>query len=187
MCENPPPLIVNRVMKRHNMALGVIFKTKGAPGPNVPGGLQFCFTNGYIHWDPYLTDVKMIQTILWTAGLWVYIDQFLLGSGELKDLKSPANTSKTPLPNRIPVLGASPPAASMTVIFCGDLNSLPESEVVEFLMRGSLPKSHTGFLNNSFKCMFEDWRLLESGRLMETHSDIDSRLIGLTESHKACS
>lgn len=32
MCENPSPLIVNRVMTRDNVALGVIFETKGAPG-----------------------------------------------------------------------------------------------------------------------------------------------------------
>ncbi|TPP66745.1 CCR4-NOT transcription complex subunit [Fasciola gigantica] len=161
MCENPPPLIVNRVMTRDNVALGVIFETKGAPGPDGPGGRQFCVTTGHIHWDPELSDVKMIQTILWTAELWAYIDQFLTGSGDLKDRESPTNTRKTPLSNRIPVPGPSSPAASMPVILCGDLNSLPESGVVEFLMRGSLPKSHTDFLNNGFKYMFEDWRLLE--------------------------
>ncbi|VDP76025.1 unnamed protein product [Echinostoma caproni] len=161
MCENPSPLIVNRVMTRDNVALGVIFETKGAPGPDGPGGRQFCVTTGHIHWDPELSDVKMIQTILWTAELWAYIDQFLTGSGDVKDRGSPSNTRNTPLSNRVPVPGPSSPAANMPVILCGDLNSLPESGVVEFLMRGSLPKSHTDFLNNGFKYMFEDWRLLE--------------------------
>ncbi|KAF6776495.1 hypothetical protein AHF37_04107 [Paragonimus kellicotti] len=205
MCENPTPLMLNRVMTRDNVALGVIFETKG---PSVPftlmcynllspsyatpnmypycpswalnwdyrrrfildeiraegvGGRQFCVTTGHIHWDPEHSDVKMIQTILWTSELWAYIDQFLTGSGSASERNSPTNSSRsTPLSTRIPVPGPSSPAASMPVILCGDLNSLPDSGVVEFLMHGSLPKTHTDFLNNGFEYMFEDWRLLEN-------------------------
>ncbi|KAA3681198.1 CCR4-NOT transcription complex subunit 6 [Paragonimus westermani] len=162
MCENPTPLMLNRVMTRDNVALGVIFETKGPTGAEGTGGRQFCVTTGHIHWDPEHSDVKMIQTILWTSELWAYIDQFLTGSSSTSERNSPTNSSRsTPLSTRIPVPGPSSPAASMPVILCGDLNSLPDSGVVEFLMRGSLPKTHTDFLNNGFEYMFEDWRLLE--------------------------
>ncbi|KAF8561926.1 hypothetical protein P879_03373 [Paragonimus westermani] len=163
MCENPTPLMLNRVMTRDNVALGVIFETKGPTGAEGTGGRQFCVTTGHIHWDPEHSDVKMIQTILWTSELWAYIDQFLTGSSSTSERNSPTNSSRsTPLSTRIPVPGPSSPAASMPVILCGDLNSLPDSGVVEFLMRGSLPKTHTDFLNNGFEYMFEDWRLLEN-------------------------
>ncbi|KAF5400611.1 hypothetical protein PHET_06251 [Paragonimus heterotremus] len=162
MCENPTPLMLNRVMTRDNVALGVIFETKGPAGAEGTGGRQFCVTTGHIHWDPEHSDVKMIQTILWTSELWAYIDQFLTGSGSASERNSPTSSSRsTPLSTRIPVPGPSSPAASMPVILCGDLNSLPDSGVVEFLMHGSLPKTHTDFLNNGFEYMFEDWRLLE--------------------------
>ncbi|TGZ72069.1 hypothetical protein CRM22_002304 [Opisthorchis felineus] len=161
VCEKPTPLILDRVMTRDNVALGVIFETKGSTGVDGTGGRQFCVTTGHIHWDPEHSDVKMIQTILWTAELWAYIDQFLTGSVESLDRSSPTNSRSTPLSTRLPVPGPSSPAANMPVILCGDLNSLPESGVVEFLMRGSLPKTHNDFLNNGFKYMFEDWRLLE--------------------------
>ncbi|OON14914.1 endonuclease/exonuclease/phosphatase family protein, partial [Opisthorchis viverrini] len=161
VCEKPTPLILDRVMTRDNVALGVIFETKGSTGADGTGGRQFCVTTGHIHWDPEHSDVKMIQTILWTAELWAYIDQFLTGSVESLDRSSPTNSRSTPLSTRLPVPGPSSPAANMPVILCGDLNSLPESGVVEFLMRGSLPKTHNDFLNNGFKYMFEDWRLLE--------------------------
>ncbi|CAL8083669.1 unnamed protein product [Calicophoron daubneyi] len=161
MCDNPTPLMLNRVMTRDNVAIGVIFETKGAPAPNGTGGRQFCVTTGHIHWDPELSDVKMIQTILWTAELWAYINNFLTGEVDISDRGSPTNARSTPLTPRLPVPGPSSPAANMPVVLCGDLNSLPDSGVVEFLERGRLPKTHADFLNNGFKYMFEDWRLLE--------------------------
>ncbi|CAH8499615.1 unnamed protein product [Dicrocoelium dendriticum] len=161
MCENPTPLMLNRVMIRDNVALGVIFQTKGSSASDGIGGRQFCVTTGHIHWDPEHSDVKMIQTILWTSELWAYIDQYLTGSADNTERSSPTDSRNTPLSLRLPTPSPFSPAAHMPVILCGDLNSLPDSGVVEFLMRGSLPKTHTDFLNNGFKYMFEDWRLLE--------------------------
>ncbi|KAL3320267.1 CCR4-NOT transcription complex subunit 6-like [Cichlidogyrus casuarinus] len=157
--ETPAPLLLNRVMTRDNVALGVVFETKGS-NPR-----QFCVTTGHIHWDPEHSDVKVIQSIMWTAELWAYLDAFFaqnLGSKENRgttrlahDISSPSNPLVTgkPMDNS--------PAARMPVIMCGDFNSLPNSGVVEFLLNGRLNKKHAEFLDYGFKYMFEDWKMLE--------------------------
>ncbi|KAH8864465.1 CCR4-NOT transcription complex subunit 6-like-A [Schistosoma japonicum] len=159
MCENPTPIMLSRVMSRDNVAVGVIFETKG-PFDGT-GGRQFCVTTGHIHWDPEHSDVKVIQTILWTAELWAYIDRFLKTSRSAAKQLSPTLSRSVPLSSKIPVPGPFSPAANMPVILCGDLNSLPESGVVEFLTKGSLSLTHSDFLNYGYKYMFKDWRLLE--------------------------
>ncbi|CAH8623464.1 unnamed protein product, partial [Heterobilharzia americana] len=159
MCENPSPTMLNRVMARDNVAVGVIFETKGSLDGTA--GRQFCVTTGHIHWDPEHSDVKVIQTVLWTAELWAYIDRFLKTSRSAAKQLSPTLSRAVPLSSKIPVPGPFSPAANMPVILCGDLNSLPESGVIEFLTKGSLSLTHSDFLNNGFKYMFKDWRLLE--------------------------
>lgn len=99
---------------------------------------RFCVTTGHIHWDPEHSDVKLIQTILWTAELWSRLERFNGDCGK-------------------PGLGAS----RMPVILCGDFNSLPDSGVVEYLSTGSVPATHLEFLNFGFNYHFEDWKLLE--------------------------
>ncbi|CAH8621584.1 unnamed protein product [Schistosoma mattheei] len=159
MCENPTPIMLNRVMARDNVAVGVIFETKSSFDGT--GGRQFCVTTGHIHWDPEHSDVKVIQTILWTAELWAYIDRFLKTSRNAAKQLSPTLSRSVPLSSKIPVPGPFSPAANMPVILCGDLNSLPESGVVEFLTSGSLSLTHSDFLNYGHKYMFKDWKLLE--------------------------
>ncbi|VDQ06408.1 unnamed protein product [Trichobilharzia regenti] len=155
MCENPSPTMLNRVGARDNVAVGVIFETKGA------FGRQFCVTTGHIHWDPEHSDVKVIQTILWTAELWAYIDRFLKTSRSAAKQLSPTLSRSVPLSSIIALPGPFSPAINMPVILCGDLNSLPESGVIEFLTKGSVSLTHSDFLNNGYKYMFKDWRLLE--------------------------
>ncbi|CAI2736681.1 unnamed protein product [Schistosoma spindalis] len=159
MCENPTPIMLNRVMARDNVAVGVIFETKSSFDST--GGRQFCVTTGHIHWDPEHSDVKVIQTILWTAELWAYIDRFLKTSRSAAKQLSPTLSRSVPLSSKIPVPGPFSPAANMPVILCGDLNSLPDSGVVEFLTSGSLSLTHSDFLNYGHKYMFKDWKLLE--------------------------
>nr|CAH8869396.1 unnamed protein product [Trichobilharzia regenti] len=159
MCENPSPTMLNRVGARDNVAVGVIFETKGAFDGT--GGRQFCVTTGHIHWDPEHSDVKVIQTILWTAELWAYIDRFLKTSRSAAKQLSPTLSRSVPLSSKIALPGPFSPAINMPVILCGDLNSLPESGVIEFLTKGSVSLTHSDFLNNGYKYMFKDWRLLE--------------------------
>ncbi|VDL92833.1 unnamed protein product [Schistocephalus solidus] len=109
--EHPSALLLNRVMTRDNVALSAVFKTKG---PGNVAGRRFCVSTGHIHWDPEQSDVKLIQSIMWTAELWNS------GVGAMES-------------------GA---ASKIPVIFCGDFNSLPTSGVVEFLSKGCVPKSH---------------------------------------------
>ncbi|KAL5106188.1 CCR4-NOT transcription complex subunit 6-like [Taenia crassiceps] len=134
VADHPSPLLINRVMTRDNVAIGVVLEIKDS-GVN---SRRFCVTTGHIHWDPEHSDVKLIQTILWTAELWSRLERFSGDSGK-------------------PGLGAS----RMPVILCGDFNSLPDSGVVEYLSTGSVPVTHLEFLNFGFNYHFEDWKLLE--------------------------
>uniref|UniRef100_A0A5K3EL79 Endo/exonuclease/phosphatase domain-containing protein n=1 Tax=Mesocestoides corti TaxID=53468 RepID=A0A5K3EL79_MESCO len=133
--EHPSPLLLNRVMTRDNVAIGVVLEIK-APSPG--NSRRFCVSTGHIHWDPEHSDVKLIQTIIWTAELWSHLDKLCGDSGK-------------------PGSGAS----RMPVVLCGDLNSLPTSGVVEFLSKGCVPTSHVEFLNFGFSYQFEDWKMLE--------------------------
>ncbi|VDD74073.1 unnamed protein product [Mesocestoides corti] len=201
--EHPSPLLLNRVMTRDNVAIGVVLEIK-APSPVLANGVvradegdakvvllvppsrgrsaravttglatqitsslvaptstknthplksvndislfsvvagnsrRFCVSTGHIHWDPEHSDVKLIQTIIWTAELWSHLDKLCGDSGK-------------------PGSGAS----RMPVVLCGDLNSLPTSGVVEFLSKGCVPTSHVEFLNFGFSYQFEDWKMLE--------------------------
>ncbi|KAH9281397.1 CCR4-NOT transcription complex subunit 6-like [Echinococcus granulosus] len=134
VADHPSPLLINRVMTRDNVAIGVVLEIKNS-GTN---GRRFCVTTGHIHWDPEHSDVKLIQAILWTAELWSRLERF---NGDCEK----------------PGLGAS----RMPVILCGDFNSLPDSGVVEYLSTGSVPTTHVEFLNFGFNYHFEDWKLLE--------------------------
>ncbi|KAM7536564.1 hypothetical protein Aperf_G00000084510 [Anoplocephala perfoliata] len=125
----PSSELIERVMIRDNVAIDVILEVKNSGAAN---GRRFCVTTGHIHWDPECSDVKLIQTILWTSELWQKLEQ-LNGTG----------------------------AARMPVILCGDFNSLPQSGVVEFLSTGGVPVTHTDFLDNGFKYNLQEWNLLD--------------------------
>lgn len=125
----PSSELIERVMIRDNVAIDVVLEVKNS---GVANGRRFCVTTGHIHWDPECSDVKLIQTILWTSELWQKLEQ-LSGMG----------------------------ASRMPVILCGDFNSLPQSGVVEFLSTGSVPVTHVEFLDNGFKYNFQEWNLLD--------------------------
>ncbi|VDQ09500.1 unnamed protein product [Trichobilharzia regenti] len=93
--------------------------------------------------------------------LWAYIDRFLKTSRSAAKQLSPTLSRSVPLSSIIALPGPFSPAINMPVILCGDLNSLPESGVIEFLTKGSVSLTHSDFLNNGYKYMFKDWRLLE--------------------------
>ncbi|KAL7058412.1 hypothetical protein AAHC03_016389 [Spirometra sp. Aus1] len=143
--EHPSALLLNRVMTRDNVALSAVFKTKG---PSNVADRRFCVSTGHIHWDPEQSDVKLIQSIMWTAELWAHLEQLSATSSPDKEKGSGAVVES----------GA---ASKIPVIFCGDFNSLPTSGVVEFLSKGCVPKSHVEFLNFGFNYQFEDWKMLE--------------------------
>ena len=75
----------------------------------------------HIHWDPEFCDVKLIQTMM----LMFEIRNFVNDAAKQYDVAGG--------PNSIPL------------ILCGDLNSLPNSGVVEFLTNSRISVHHPDF------------------------------------------
>lgn len=85
--------------------------------------LLLIFT-AHIHWDPEYCDVKLIQTLMLT--------------NELKQIVEQATREFRP--NTHPI-----DAQSIPVVICADLNSLPESGVIEYLRSGKISANHIDF------------------------------------------
>nr|CAG4635461.1 EOG090X06K5 [Artemia franciscana] len=81
----------------------------------------------HIHWDPEYCDVKLIQTMM----LMHELKQFMLESGRnLRKSLDPSTTS---------------------FLLCGDLNSLPESGVYDFLTENRILMNHPDFKDFGYK------------------------------------
>ncbi|XP_055343222.1 LOW QUALITY PROTEIN: CCR4-NOT transcription complex subunit 6-like [Paramacrobiotus metropolitanus] len=91
--------------------------------------------NAHIHWDPECCDVKLIQTML----LMCEVEKLL------RQMKSDFNVENIPM------------------IFCGDLNSLPDSGVIEFLENGRISVDHQDFKDLPYRACLQ--KLSSQGRL----------------------
>lgn len=91
--------------------------------------------NAHVHWDPECSDVKLIQTML------------LMNEVErlVEKTKADLNVKNVPM------------------IFCGDLNSLPNSGVVEFLRDGRVSVSHADFRDLPYRSCLA--KLSSQGRM----------------------
>ncbi|PAV75320.1 hypothetical protein WR25_00323 [Diploscapter pachys] len=117
--------MLNRVMPKDNIALCAVLKIKENvyanrrmsinANDNVVGSpLVVC--TAHIHWDPEFCDVKLVQTMM-------------LAHEVHRVAKETAEKYRIQ-PQQTPVL------------ICGDLNSLPDSGVFEFLSQGQLSRKH---------------------------------------------
>lgn len=120
--------MINRVMTKDNIGLAALLETKDtiwenglpATGAKMPILVATC----HIHWDPEYSDVKLIQTMMLMS--------------ELKNIVEESGTSLRP--------GSSAPDTnSVPLLLCGDLNSLPDSGVVEYLTSGKVSANHNDF------------------------------------------
>ena len=110
--------MINRVMLKDNIGLA----GEGLHALHMPSQ-HVLVANAHIHWDPEFADVKLIQTLMLT--------------NELNNIVMKAQTErgigfKTPIPGM----------PGVPVIMCCDLNSLPDSSVVEYLRTGRIATSH---------------------------------------------
>uniref|UniRef100_A0A915C2Z7 poly(A)-specific ribonuclease n=1 Tax=Parascaris univalens TaxID=6257 RepID=A0A915C2Z7_PARUN len=117
--------MLNRVMPRDNIALCAVLRIKEnvyssrrmamSPSDNVVGNpLVVC--TAHIHWDPEFCDVKLIQCMMLVQ--------------EIGNLLEEISEKYRITPQQTPIL------------ICGDLNSLPDSGVFEFLSKGAIAKDH---------------------------------------------
>ncbi|XP_033741571.1 uncharacterized protein LOC117328226 isoform X1 [Pecten maximus] len=126
--------MLNRVMTKDNIGLAAMLETKegvfenGAPAENFICQ-QIMVATAHIHWDPEFCDVKLIQTMMLMWELKHIIEE---------SIRSFRPGSSTPDINSIPL------------ILCGDLNSLPDSGVLEFLNSGKVSRNHVDFKERGY-------------------------------------
>ncbi|XP_047673951.1 CCR4-NOT transcription complex subunit 6-like [Tachysurus fulvidraco] len=77
-----------------------------------------------MHWDPEYSDVKLIQTVMFLSELKSITEMALSSTGSMS---------------------ASSDSASFPIVLCADLNSLPDSGVVEYLSNGGVAENHKDF------------------------------------------
>lgn len=118
--------MLNRVMPKDNIALCAVLKLKESvygnsammpmsPTENVVGNpLVVC--TAHVHWDPEFCDVKLIQSMMLVQEL----------GRLLEDVGEKWRITRQQIP----------------VLICGDLNSLPDSGVFEYLAKGAIAKNH---------------------------------------------
>ena len=88
--------------------------------------------NCHVHWDPEYSDVKLIQAMMLMH--------------KLNDIAiSSAKHLRPDLPDH-KISGNSIP-----LVMCGDLNSKPDSGVIEFLRSGNVSANHSDFKDIGYK------------------------------------
>ncbi|KAI5613104.1 CCR4-NOT transcription complex subunit 6-like isoform X3 [Silurus asotus] len=134
-------VMLNRVMTKDNIGVAVLLEVKKElfGGSKAPTDKQLLLVaNAHMHWDPEYSDVKLIQTVMFLSELKSIVESALSSTG---------STS------------ASSDSSSIPIVLCADLNSLPDSGVVEYLSNGGVAENHKDFKElryseclNNFSC-----------------------------------
>lgn len=123
--------MLNRVMLRDNIGIAILLEMKPPNGPNL-SPQHILVANAHIHWDPEFADVKLIQTVM----LMNELDSIVMKAQSEKGIGY-----KTDVPG----------VPGVPIVVCGDLNSLPDSSVVQYLINGKIPIDHTDLRNHGYE------------------------------------
>ena len=108
--------------------------SSSSSSPNSINKQLLLVSTAHIHWDPEYCDVKLIQTLMFTNELRGIIEQ---AAREFQPqrymVSSNGNNNAVDCSNCIPL------------VVCADLNSLPESGVIEYLRTGRILANHVDF------------------------------------------
>ncbi|XP_051959606.1 CCR4-NOT transcription complex subunit 6-like isoform X1 [Xyrauchen texanus] len=121
-------IMLNRVMTKDNIGVAVLLEVKkdmfASDLKQPPEKQLLLVANAHMHWDPEYSDVKLIQTMMLLS--------------ELKSIAEKASGS---------INSASPTSDTrfIPIVLCADLNSLPDSGVVEYLSNGGVSENHKDF------------------------------------------
>ncbi|XP_077539917.1 CCR4-NOT transcription complex subunit 6-like twin isoform X3 [Haemaphysalis longicornis] len=133
--------MLNRVMTRDNIGLAALLQFQ-------EGALDYATAESrsliqqlppllvctaHIHWDPEFCDVKLIQTMMLMRELHAMVDDVMHCPQAGAHRKSGQETPTVPL------------------LLCGDLNSLPDSGVIEYLKKGRVSADHKDFKSLGYK------------------------------------
>jgi CCR4-NOT transcription complex subunit 6 len=133
--------MINRVMTKDNIGLALLLETtdgvwsNGPPSDVISRKQLVLVATCHVHWDPEFCDVKLIQTMMLMHRL----------QSIIKDVQS---TYLSP--------GGSTTGMDcnqLALILCGDLNSLPDSGVVEYLSNGRVNANHKDFKDIGYDCL----------------------------------
>nr|XP_057927599.1 CCR4-NOT transcription complex subunit 6-like [Doryrhamphus excisus]XP_057927601.1 CCR4-NOT transcription complex subunit 6-like [Doryrhamphus excisus] len=123
-------VMLNRVMTKDNIGVAVLLEVNkdlfSGGVKTAPERQLLLVANAHMHWDPEYSDVKLIQTMMFLS--------------ELKSIAESASGSSA--------AGAGSPSSdssSIPIVLCADLNSLPDSGVVEYLSDGGVADNHKDF------------------------------------------
>ncbi|TRY54722.1 hypothetical protein DNTS_031248 [Danionella cerebrum] len=123
--------MLNRVMTKDNIGVAVLLELKKelievSSGKSIHAAEKqlMLVANAHMHWDPEYCDVKLVQTMMFLSEVKNIIDK---ATRSLKLSSSSGETSSIPL------------------VLCADLNSLPDSGVVEYLSTGGVDCTHKDF------------------------------------------
>ncbi|NXL94316.1 CNOT6 protein, partial [Alectura lathami] len=122
--------MLNRVMTKDNIGVAVLLELRkeliemssGKPHLGMEKQLVLV-ANAHMHWDPEYSDVKLVQTMMFLS--------------EVKNIIDKASRSLKP--------GVSGELGTIPLVLCADLNSLPDSGVVEYLSTGGVETNHKDF------------------------------------------
>uniref|UniRef100_A0A8C2PR29 poly(A)-specific ribonuclease n=1 Tax=Cyprinus carpio TaxID=7962 RepID=A0A8C2PR29_CYPCA len=121
-------VMLNRVMTKDNIGVAVLLEVKKdlfASGSKQPSEKPLLLVaNAHMHWDPEYSDVKLIQTMMFLSELKCIAERAL---GSINSASPTSDTSTIP------------------TVLCADLNSLPDSGVVEYLSNGEVAENHKDF------------------------------------------
>ncbi|XP_071506337.1 CCR4-NOT transcription complex subunit 6-like [Diadema antillarum] len=141
--------MLNRVMTKDNIGLAVLLETRegcyeGSAFHQEAANArqQLLVANVHIHWDPEFSDVKLIQTMMFM--------------NELKKIIEEESVSFRPGGGGGGGAGASSSqrdSGTIPLVLCGDLNSLPDSGVVEYLEMGKISVRHPDFKDLNYKVL----------------------------------
>uniref|UniRef100_A0A672LLD5 poly(A)-specific ribonuclease n=1 Tax=Sinocyclocheilus grahami TaxID=75366 RepID=A0A672LLD5_SINGR len=123
--------MLNRVMTKDNIGVAVLLELRKEMMEQSAGkplhGMEkqlLLVANAHMHWDPEYSDVKLVQTMMFLSEVKNIVD---------KATRSLKLSSVSGEPNAIPL------------VLCADLNSLPDSGVVEYLSTGGVDGTHKDF------------------------------------------
>jgi len=137
--------MLNRVMTKDNIGLAALLETREAAWENssvMPNKNQISqpvlVCTAHVHWDPEFCDVKLIQTIMLMSEVKAIIPKIL----------EEARVSRPSM---------KIDAQNIHLLLCGDLNSLPESGVIEFLTKSCVSMDHEDFKGLEYKSSLLKW------------------------------
>ncbi|CAB1315876.1 unnamed protein product [Coregonus sp. 'balchen'] len=123
--------MLNRVMTKDNIGVAALLEVRKemmeeSVGKSLHGMEKqlLLVANAHMHWDPAYSDVKVVQTVMFLSEVKNIVDK------ATRSLKLSSVSGET---NTVPL------------VLCADLNSLPDSGVVEYLSSGGVDSTHKDF------------------------------------------